>query len=446
MRPITYANGSAVIGASQTDITLHSTAANDNVEYLYFTGTLPAGDYAFVIDGDTNLSTPVGFSYSLTETPTTAFQNHAGGSWGNAGNWPGSIPNSPGAQASFISSTTGNDSATTITLDGDRTVGSLTFDDLAGYTIGGTTGTLILNNNGSPATVTTVSGNHTISAPISAVNGITFTTAAGASLNLTGTVAVSGPIVLNGSGIFDVTGTFASASTIVVNGTLNFIAHPVAHVTARTLTSLTINGTGVATLVNSTTQGDRTILLTNSLSVTGMLDLQTNDLVVHNGNLHNIVNEVIAGESGAGIQSSTALADSNGIATLAAISNDNGSGSVNLSDLDGQPLVSSDIIVMSTYFGDANLNGHLDAADLVKINNGFANHLTGWQNGDFNYDGTIDGSDYSLLDYANLATGGTAVPAASIADSSSQVASVPEPSTFLLIAGLVGFSSRKRRR
>jgi len=28
------------------------------------------------------------------------------------------------------------------------------------------------------------------------------------------------------------------------------------------------------------------------------------------------------------------------------------------------------------------------------------NHLTGWSNGDFNYDGVVDGSDYSLIDNA----------------------------------------------
>ena len=29
---------------------------------------------------------------------------------------------------------------------------------------------------------------------------------------------------------------------------------------------------------------------------------------------------------------------------------------------------------------------------------GFAGHLTGWSNGDFNYDGVVNGLDYALID------------------------------------------------
>ena len=59
-----------------------------------------------------------------------------------------------------------------------------------------------------------------------------------------------------------------------------------------------------------------------------------------------------------------------------------------------------DILVKYTYYGDANLDGKVDASDYSRIDNGYLNHLTGWSNGDFNYDGVINGSDYTLIDNA----------------------------------------------
>jgi len=44
------------------------------------------------------------------------------------------------------------------------------------------------------------------------------------------------------------------------------------------------------------------------------------------------------------------------------------------------------------------LSGAVDGADYQQIDSGFGNNLTGWQNGDFNYDGVVDGSDYALID------------------------------------------------
>ena len=46
------------------------------------------------------------------------------------------------------------------------------------------------------------------------------------------------------------------------------------------------------------------------------------------------------------------------------------------------------------------LDGKVDATDYSRIDNGYLNHLTGWYNGDFNYDGVVNGSDYTLIDNA----------------------------------------------
>ena len=48
--------------------------------------------------------------------------------------------------------------------------------------------------------------------------------------------------------------------------------------------------------------------------------------------------------------------------------------------------------------GDADLSGHIDFDDYVRIDTGFNTGLTGWENGDFNGSGAVDFDDYVLID------------------------------------------------
>jgi hypothetical protein len=50
--------------------------------------------------------------------------------------------------------------------------------------------------------------------------------------------------------------------------------------------------------------------------------------------------------------------------------------------------------------GDADLGGTVDTTDYALIDNGYAFHLSGWLNGDFDYSGSIDTTDYALIDNA----------------------------------------------
>ena len=86
-------------------------------------------------------------------------------------------------------------------------------------------------------------------------------------------------------------------------------------------------------------------------------------------------------------------------------------------------------------------------SDYQQIDMGFGLHLTGWQNGDFNYDGVVDGSDFSLIDNTfNQINATGASPLALIAGSAELTPStvVPEPMSLSLL-GLGGMTLLSRR-
>ena len=64
---------------------------------------------------------------------------------------------------------------------------------------------------------------------------------------------------------------------------------------------------------------------------------------------------------------------------------------------------------MATYAGDFNLDGSVDGTDLDIW---YVNHLSGgstWQTGDANYDGSVDGTDLDSW-YANHLSGAITMP------------------------------------
>ena len=119
---------------------------------------------------------------------------------------------------------------------------------------------------------------------------------------------------------------------------------------------------------------------------------------------------------------------------------------------DGQPVTAADVLARYSYYGDANLDGVVNAADHTRLDAGAVMHLTGWQNGDFNYDGVVDGSDYALADNAfNQQAGGVGAPTAVLATPAAvlagPVATVPEPGSLgLLTAGGTLVARGRRRR
>ncbi len=140
---------------------------------------------------------------------------------------------------------------------------------------------------------------------------------------------------------------------------------------------------------------------------TGQLDLGSSDLIFEStaptADLARLTNQIASGDNGGkwtgqGITSSAAAADSMSLHALGIILNQNSQGQAIYSTFDGQSVDADSILIKYTLYGDALLTGTISGSDYTLIDNGFNNDLTGWRNGDFNYDGVINGDDYTLLD------------------------------------------------
>jgi autotransporter-associated beta strand protein len=322
----------------------------------------------------------------------------------------------------------------TLDLNGDaQAIGSLTGTSLSSVLLG--IGTLTTGNDG---TSTTFAG---------VISGT-------GSVNKVG----SGTQTFSGSNTY-------TGGTYVSGGSLVF-ASPGA---LPAFTSLTVGAGATATAAFHNSSSPKNTLFVSSLSLSGgtgawtsTVDLSNNDMVIRNGSLGTVTNQVAQGyangtwlgNAGAvtgGIISTAAAANTTHLTALGVIQNDNGAGTGTAlyTSFDGQTVVDSDILVKYTYYGDADLSGTVDGSDYSRLDNGALSGgtLTGWFNGDFNYDGVINGSDYTLIDNAYNTQGANI--SAQIAATSAQIAgtaAVPEPATLsLLVIGVAGLLGRRRQ-
>ena len=110
----------------------------------------------------------------------------------------------------------------------------------------------------------------------------------------------------------------------------------------------------------------------------------------------------------------------------------------------GEEIDASSILLKYTWWGDANLDGIVDANDydVIDRNYLFMPHPEApWFTGDFDYDGVIDANDYDRIDKAYLFQSGPLAGAGAAAP-----AATPEPATLALVAlGALGLLGRKKR-
>jgi autotransporter-associated beta strand protein len=194
------------------------------------------------------------------------------------------------------------------------------------------------------------------------------------------------------------------------------------------LPSLSVESNGTAVLPSVVGSTGRLTLSTDSLSVVqatgGKLDLGVSELAVATGGISaaELRADLIAGRGtgswngAAGITSSDA-ASSGGTRAVGYVVNPDGSSKVAFASP-----------------GDLNLNGSVDAFDLIGINSA-ATYGTGaasvWSTGDFNYDGVTTVLDLVAIASAGTFGQGNYLPTQSVGS----ISAVPEPTSWLLLAG-----------
>ncbi len=235
---------------------------------------------------------------------------------------------------------------------------------------------------------------------------------------------------------------------LAANSNVEFSANDSAAILPRTIPSITVGATGAVTIDSSTSHDHRTVLITNTIAFqnnsAGSLELNDNDMIIKASDIDTIQSLLQQGQnnnwSGPGIRSAAAATDPANLTTLGMILNTPGQ------SFDNQSSSATDILIKYTYYGDANLDGVVNGDDYTLIDSGFSIGEHYWMNGDFNYDGTIDGSDYSLIDNA-FNTQSTPLSATQTAQVAAEIASVPEPTSFvfpLFVAAMAGIPRRKR--
>jgi hypothetical protein len=156
-------------------------------------------------------------------------------------------------------------------------------------------------------------------------------------------------------------------------------------------------------------------MITRSLAIpSGKLDLNDNDMIVDYAAvsqlsaIQTLINSARAGGAwtGSGITSSSAKNNAQHNSTLGAMEATDYKSIYGQSALfGGQSIDNSAVLVKYTYYGDANFNGKVDGADYSRIDTSFNQestfgNISGWLNGDFDGNGKVDGSDYALIDAA----------------------------------------------
>ncbi|MGA2253320.1 MAG: autotransporter-associated beta strand repeat-containing protein, partial [Thermoguttaceae bacterium] len=176
----------------------------------------------------TNTSSGNGTVFAIDLAPTHQWGANATGSWNTPGNWnDNTVPNGVGQQAVLGPGPTG---PTTVTLDAAQTVGTLTLNSTADYTLmAGNGGSLTLDNSGNPLgiQIDVLSGAHSITAPMIIANSAARVNLSGSSsLSISGNISQAGgsqslTLTGDGTGFVSLSGSNSyTGGTILSSGTL----------------------------------------------------------------------------------------------------------------------------------------------------------------------------------------------------------------------------------
>ncbi len=430
----------------------------------------------FTLDSST-FTNPIGTgSFALSQIGNNLFLNFnagalpppqwnvdASGSWATAANWqPTVVPNDPTASANFLGKIT---APRTVTLDGDKTVGAIVFDNPNSYTIApGSGGTLTIAGGVDPLgnDITVANGSHTISVPLSISTSTNAALSGAASLTLSGGLSIAAGETLSQSksGTLTISGpqTHQEKTTFLATGGLtnlnsNAGAPATAALAATHNLALNINQDGHVALGADQTLRDLQITTTDSGPQ--QLDLKSpttpnlfrsirvysDDLALAKTTLYAALKNAHA--PGAPDPTDGIYDSSQGLHPNSAI------GLALLNDLHGD----LSVFIRLTRIGDLNLDGQVTISDFIDLASHFNTSGATWQEGDLNYDGSVTISDFiDLASNFNSTYSGEVFP---ISPQDQQTlstfaaahgASVPEPCSLLSLLLPIFTLARRRLR
>jgi arabinan endo-1,5-alpha-L-arabinosidase len=320
--------------------------------------------------------------------------------WSTASNWSGGLPDGKGHTANFVSLTSNHYA---VAIDStSRTLGAANFSSAADYSIGVNGGNgLIFDATFGNAAISVTAGNPTIAAPVTLNDDLNVNVTSASTLAMTG--GISG-----------------------ANRTVN------------------ISGSGVVVLSGANTYGGATNVQAGTLRMVGDAARVP---VLGGGAGANItggklVFDYSAGGTDPAAQVQSILAAGFAQSTKFSSGNLRTSNSPNPNKGLGyrDDASNSQVIVAYTFYGDANVDGVVNALDFNALASNFGAADSGaWSLGDFNYDNVVNTSDFTML-AANF-NQSESLPGDALATL------VPEPASVGIVAVvLVGSVRRSRRR
>jgi hypothetical protein len=308
------------------------------------------------------------------------------GSWLDASNWSGEIPNAVGATATFGGAITANH---LVYANSPVTVGTLTFDDDNTYRLGGL-GSLTMQVSTGAALVDVRQGAQTINLPLIIASDTQFNVSAGAAMVISDPLTVTAGRTLTQSGA----GSVSYQSTVTVQSDASIsVASP-----AR------LGALALAADSNVQIKSGGTLMASGlSMDSAAKIDLHDGALIVDGGDYNAIRPKVIEGFHGGdwrgdGVTSSAAANDPKHSTALGIIDN-RAAGYSEFAGMDG--LNGDEILVRDTFYGDTNLDGAVNLGDFDRFLGGFdrasIDPPAGWLNGDFDYNGAVNDNDFKLF-------------------------------------------------
>ncbi len=147
----------------------------------------------------------------------------AAGTWTTDSNWTPSEPNGASDTATFGSVIT---APRTVTLNADRTIGNVVFDNANAYTVAPAAAqTLTIGDGTGSRQLQVITGSHTIAAPVALGSNVGVDVVTGQTLALTGPVSGGGALTKTSGGTLRLTGSNSyTGDTTVSGGTIEFTA------------------------------------------------------------------------------------------------------------------------------------------------------------------------------------------------------------------------------